>query len=555
MGNFTIKGDFEKFNYSDWLDAVATDLKLEEVEKKLNKKSIEGVTFRPFLTEGGHVSLDSFPKLRTPYKYVRQSKNIQEQIETDLENGVTTFLIDIDKVVDDLSWLVPGATFYLKISANVEQILSKFLVNPNNSQCIFLLDVVRMMEVHNLNLESIIKQYSSALSRYNQVVWFVDSSVVHNAGGSMVQELAFAYSIGNKLLSDQSIENNQCRVQFQIANDSNIFGNISKLRAFRFVWERLLTEYGLSDLGVDIFGCNSLREQTLYDPWVNILRNTTSSFSAILGGANLFYGYAYDEMFQKLTSKSTDELSDRIARNSLHILMQESHLDKVIDPLKGSYNVEDLTLQLVKGSWELLIHYEQRGGLIENLDEFSSEVALIAHERMLDVRKRKVSITGINNFANPTESIASLYQCSQVFEKSRARFPIRRLASEFEHLRMRYENSEIKFKGYIAVYGDSSKLSARVNFAKNFFEILGIEMIESVGTNLKDKDHLKQIGDANLVVICASDTDYAEFVPIALETFSGKKLFVAGKYDSFDVKSIYMGQDVYSVLEQLVGEL
>lgn len=554
MNEFFIKDDFEKLNYSDWLQITAADLKLEDVEKKLNKKSLEGLTFKALSTDSKEVNLDSFPIERSIFREIRHLNRIHEEVKEAIANGVSNFVIDLKSLPSDLSFLESEAVYYFKLSKNVEDIISKLSVHPRNQQMIFLLDAANIIEQNKCELSDLIHDYAGLFEMHSQVVWFIDGSIIHNAGASMVQELAYLISLGNELLKSNSIHGNQCRIQFHLACDSYLFGNISKLRAFRFIWERLLSEYNLSDLGVEIFATNSLREQTLYDPWVNILRNTTSAFAAILGGANFFSSYAYDEAYMKLTNEKRDSLSERIARNSLHILMQESHLHQIIDPMKGSYSIEDLTCQLIENSWNLFLHFEQSGGIVCNLSEFSEEVALISHERYQEIRKRKVSITGINNFANPEESISSLYNCAQIFEVTKKRFPVRRLANEFEHLRMKYENSEYKYNGYIAMYGDVSKLSARSNFAKNYFEILGIEMLESQGNFLTDKDHIQQMKDANLVVICAADEDYSSIINNVKEQFSDKKLFYAGKIVGHEKDCIYLGQDIYKVLENLVGD-
>ena len=239
------------------------------------------------------------------------------------------------------------------------------------------------------------------------------------------------------------------------------------------------------------------------------------------------------------------------------LLSQESHLDKVKDPLRGSYSVEDMTRQLIHGAWQLFLEWEKEASIVERLDDFSHEVKAIALSRMEKIRKRKMILTGINNFANASETISSLYGYEQknVFERESGLFPIRRLASEFEQLRMDYEKGEKKIVVYIATYGDPAKLSARINFVRNYFELLGIQVKESNGKNLSDGNHLSQLGDASIVVLCALDEDYPLLLEKAKKSYSDRKVFIAGKFSDSEIQSLYQGQDVYQVLAQLVEEL
>ena len=543
---FAFTDEFENLDYAKWLEIVGHDLKLEDVEKKLNSKSLEGVSFSPLSTNSKSIYLKSYPKSRVFYKGLSLAKagdELRKSIQENLDGGINNFLVQVDKELPkDLSFLEMDAQVIIQLN------------NPNYvEQCLDRLNAIFNC-ANNKRISIVISEFAQTSHSNLEISNLVDATKIHNAGASMVQELAYILSTGHQLLINSLKSKKELKIQFHVACDSMFFGNVAKLRALRFMWERLQEEYQTT-CDFEIVTTSSLREQTLYDPWVNILRNVTSSFAAMLGGADRISCLAYDGLFEQLTNSQRDQLGDRIARNSMHILSQESHLDAVKDPLAGSYSVENLTIQLIEGAWQLFLDWEKNNGVMNRLEEFAKEVSAIALCRFEHIRNRKHILTGINNFANPQESIQSLYQQKTVYEKEFGQFPVRRHAREFEQLRMDYELKEKNLLAYVACYGDPAKLSARINFAKNYFELLGMEVKESSGKNLSHKDHLAQMGEARVIILCAQDDDYQEIVAGAKLEFEPKKMFLAGKFNDSSIPAIHQGQDVYHILAKLVEEL
>src|SRR5690606_7059281 len=141
------------------------------------------------------------------------------------------------------------------------------------------------------------------------------------------------------------------------------FFAIAKLRAIRSTLYALGEAYP-TNITFHIIASPTRRKKTIHDYSVNTLRTTTECMSAILGGADAVENLAYDAVFHK-----TNEFGDRISRNQLLILKEESYFDKVNNPADGAYYIENLTNQLAEKGLELFKDIEKNGGLITQLIE------------------------------------------------------------------------------------------------------------------------------------------------------------------------------------------
>lgn len=229
----------------------------------------------------------------------------------------------------------------------------------------------------------------------------------HNAGASSVQELAFALATGveyiNQLLEHGlKIDEIASRMIFTFGLGSFYFMEVAKLRAARLLWAKIIQEYSGNDESkkMVIHTQTSFHNRTAYDPYVNMLRTTTETFSAIVGGADSITSGPFDEVFGM-----PDEFSRRIARNTQIVLKEESHLDSTIDPAGGSYYIEKLTDEIAKKSWELFVEIQNKGGMLKALKEGypQSEIEKTDSERKKDFAKRKSVLVGTNMYANMKE--------------------------------------------------------------------------------------------------------------------------------------------------------
>jgi methylmalonyl-CoA mutase len=211
-------------------------------------------------------------------------------------------------------------------------------------------------EKTNFETLSIISNQTSSLS-----IISIDAGFYQNAGANMTQQIAYAVAHANEYFN--RIEKINKPVVFQVSVGTNYFFEIAKLRAFRLVFKAIAHEYNHN------FDCHLLvsptkRNKTIYDYNTNLLRTTTECMSAILGGADAIANLPYDSLYHK-----DNEFGDRIARNQLLILKNESYFDKVNNPSDGSYYIETLTQQLAEKALILFKDIEESGGFLKQLND------------------------------------------------------------------------------------------------------------------------------------------------------------------------------------------
>lgn len=202
-------------------------------------------------------------------------------------------------------------------------------------------------------LQSIIEQTENSIT--------IDGALYQNAGASMIQQLAFTLAHANEYLNFYN-EEVASKIQIKFAVGGNYFFEIAKIRAFRILWKTLLGEDNSVTTSIPIFVEPSLRNKTIYDYNLNMIRTTSECMSGILGGANTICNIAYDVLFHK-----SNEFGERIARNQLLILQQETHLAAAQEYANGSYYIEYLTLELAEKALTLFKQIEKNGGFLQQL--------------------------------------------------------------------------------------------------------------------------------------------------------------------------------------------
>ena len=196
----------------------------------------------------------------------------------------------------------------------------------------------------------------------------VSADIFSNAGSTIVEELAFALSAGNDYiarLTDAGLTVDEAarKLRFSFSVTSNYFMEIAKLRAARMLWANIVKAYNPEKNCAGkmmIHATTSKWNQTVYDPYVNMLRGTTEAMSAAIGGVYSMEVPPFDRSVETPT-----EFSKRIARNVELLLKHESHFDQVVDPAGGSYYIENLTQSIAAEAWKLFLEIEEKGGYTE----------------------------------------------------------------------------------------------------------------------------------------------------------------------------------------------
>ena len=190
----------------------------------------------------------------------------------------------------------------------------------------------------------------------------VNGALYQNAGANMVQQIAYTLAHANEYFNRIGVLKPQTLV-LEIAVGTNYFFEIAKLRAIRLLFNIIAKEYN-QNWNCHLLVTPTKRNKTLYDYNINMLRTTTECMSAILGGADSIANLPYDALYHK-----DNEFGDRIARNQLLILKNESYFDKVNNPSDGSYYIESVTQQLADKALTLFKDIEANGGFLKQLNE------------------------------------------------------------------------------------------------------------------------------------------------------------------------------------------
>jgi methylmalonyl-CoA mutase len=371
-----------------------------------------------------------------------------------------------------------------------------------------------------------------------------DGRLVHNAGGSEAQELAYVLAVAVAYLraleaSGGALDAARAMVYFRLSADADQFLTIAKFRALRKLWARVEEACGLEPVPPFIAAETAWRMMTKRDPYVNMLRATIAVVAAGLGGADAITVLPFT-----LALGLPDRFARRIARNTQLILLEESNLARVADPSAGSGGIEQLTGQLCRAGWSEFQDIERAGGAWGALEQglIQKKVAAVRDQRLAAVARRKDALTGTSDFPDLAEPPVSVLEVAAVAPASVAvacriePLPRIRLAEPFEQLRDASDRmlarTGARPKVFLANLGKPSDFTARASFAKNFFEAGGIEAIGNDGFASSDEmiAALKASG-ARLACLCSSDDVYAREAAAAAQALrgAGASVWLAGR--------------------------
>ncbi|MDE6324159.1 MAG: methylmalonyl-CoA mutase small subunit [Paramuribaculum sp.] len=388
----------------------------------------------------------------------------------------------------------------------------------------------------------------------------VNSVMLSNAGAYIYQELGYALSWGAEwmsLLTDKGIAASEvaARIKFNMGVSSNYFMEIAKFRAARMLWAQIVKQYEVADENckMAVHAETSRFNQTVYDAYVNLLRSQTECMSAAIAGVDSITVTPFDVPY-----KNPDEFSERIARNQQFLLKEESHLDKVVDPAGGSYYVETLTVSIAEQAWKVFIGVEDNGGFLAavNSGDVQKAVAETSEKRHTDIARRKEILLGTNQYPNINEMAAGKIEvksgcscgCNGGEENGTGGLPTARAASDFEALRLETEAASNRPKVFMLTIGNLAMRLARAQFSTNFFGCAGYEIIDNLGFDtVQDGIDAALSQNADIVVLCSSDDEYATLAPEAFKYLDGRAQFVVAGAPSCmdDLKAVGINDYVH----------
>jgi methylmalonyl-CoA mutase len=365
-----------------------------------------------------------------------------------------------------------------------------------------------------------------------------DGRIIHNAGGSEVQELAFVLSVALaylRALEAEGVTLDAARrlMFFRLSADADQFLSIAKLRSLRKLWARVETACELAPEPAFVSAETAWRMMARRDPHVNILRATIAVFAAALGGADAITVLPFTAALGL-----PERFARRIARNTQLVLLEESHLAKVTDPAAGSGAVEDLTGQLCRAAWALFQEIEAAGGIADALGRglIQQKVIEVRAKRAAAIARRVDALTGVSIFPNLAEAEAT------VDLPAPSRLPVAGdlqpmwLAAPFEALRDASDRSlaatGARPKIFLVTLGTQAEFTPRATFAKNFFEAGGFEAVGGDTIELPALAGAFKASGAALVCLCSSDKIYEkEAAPAAqaLKAADARHIYLAGR--------------------------
>jgi methylmalonyl-CoA mutase len=403
-----------------------------------------------------------------------------------------------------------------------------------------------------------------------------DGRIIHNAGGSPAQELAFALASGVAYLraleaSGMALEAARDAVYFRLSADAEQFTTMAKFRAARKLWARVETACGLEPKPTMITAETAWRMMSRRDTYSNMLRTTIAVAAAGLGGADAITVLPYTAPLGL-----PDAFARRAARNTQLVLLEESNLARVADPAAGSGALEAITEQLCAAAWQTFQEIEKIGGAWAALEAGSIQeaVSAVRAERQKAFARGKDILTGANAFPNIHEAVPAVLdvaaQPSPDDEPAVAKaLPRLRLAEPFEALRDAsdeiFAKTGARPKIFLATLGTPADFTARAMFAKNFFETGGIEGVSGDEDASPISTAFKASGAA-LACLCSSDKVYeseAAAAAVALKAAGARHIYLAGRPGEREtglreagVQSfIYDGCDLLSTLNAAYGIL
>ncbi|MBQ4621923.1 MAG: methylmalonyl-CoA mutase small subunit [Bacteroidaceae bacterium] len=572
--------DFAPVSTQEWLDKINVDLKGADFEKKLVWKTNEGFKVKPFYRKEDLENLKTTEALPGEFPYLRGTKKsdntwlVRQEIKVDCPKEANAKALDIlNKGVDSLGFSLRKKDLSAEFIATLLDGICAECVELNFSTCqgatVMLAnllvayftqkgydlnalrgsvnyDPMGKMMVRGKDLTNYIATAKDlvgvmkALPKYRCIT--VNAIELNNAGSYISQELGYALAWGNEYLNalvEAGVDATEAakKIKFNFGISSNYFLEIAKFRAARMLWANIVKQYEPKcdcACKMKAHAETSTFNLTLFDAHVNMLRTQTEAMSAALAGVDSITVSPFDKAYQV-----ADDFSERIARNQQLLLKEECHFDKVVDPAAGSYYIENLTTSIAQQAWNLFLEVEEAGGMMEAIKAGKVQEAVNASNKARHeaVSKRREILLGTNQYPNFTELSEGKapmgcqcccggdhkHECEKPFatlDKSRA-------ASEFEALRLETENSGKRPKAFMLTIGNLAMRQARAQFSCNFLACAGYEVIDNLGfPTVEEGVEAAMKAGADIVVLCSSDDEYAEYAIPAYQAVNGRAMFI-----------------------------
>ncbi len=610
-----LAGEFPPASREVWLKLVDGVLKGGSFDR-LTSKTADGLTIQPLYPRAAGASVIAGRASAAPWQLMQRVDHpdpaeANKQALADLENGATGLVLVFAGGNGARGFGLPATTEAIERALKDVHpdagIAIEFQIGPESKQAPMLLaDLLKKRGVapsachvrtgfdpisvaaargaSRLPWPELSKAFVAAVQEAKAAGFkgpfaFADGRVIHDAGGSEAQELAYVLASAAAYLraleaAGVVLDEALGMIQAYLSADTDQFLTMAKFRALRKLWARLEQACGLQPKPLFVAAETAWRMLTQRDTDVNMLRATMATFAAALGGAD-----SITVLPHTLALGLPEAFARRVARNTQLILLEESNLAKVADPAAGSGGVEALTSELCASAWSLFQDIEKVGGAFAALQAnvIQQRVAQVREQRAKDIARRKQVITGVSEFALLHEKVPPLVLAAEPAPRGPASpapitfdalTPIR-LAAPFEALRDKsdaiLQKTGARPKIFLANLGTAAEFSARSSFAKSFFEAGGIEAVDNEGYwEIPTLVHFFKKAGSPLVCLCSSDTVYgtnAADAARALAEAGATHIYLAGRPGGNEAawraaginEFVYVGCDALAILQAAYG--
>lgn len=571
--------DFAPVSTQEWLDKITVDLKGADFEKKLVWKTNEGFKVKPFYRKEDLEGLKTTDALPGTFPYLRGIKKDnntwyirQDIVVNDVTEANEKALDILQRGVDSLGFRIKAKDLNANFLETLLNGICPECIELNFTTCQnhtveFARLLVDYFQKKGYNLENLKgsvnydpmekmitkgKDFSQFAATAKELISImsvlpqyrcigVNALSLNNAGAYISQELGYALAWGNEYLSQltdcgMAIDAIANKIKFNFGISSNYFLEIAKFRAARMLWANIVKQYEPTcDCACKMIAHaeTSTFNLTLFDAHVNLLRTQTEAMSAALAGVNSITVTPFDKAYE-----TPNEFSERIARNQQLLLKEECHFDKVVDPAAGSYYIENLTASIAQQAWNIFLKVEEEGGFMEAIKagRVQADINESGKARHIAVSKRKEILLGTNQYPNfnevagdkqPIVNGACCHSHSGNCEHPFDTLNFDRAASEFEELRLQTERCGKRPKAFMLTIGNLAMRQARAQFSCNFLACAGYEVIDNLGFKTVEEGVEAAVNaKADIVVLCSSDDEYAEYAIPAFKALNGRAMFV-----------------------------
>lgn len=449
MSTFLFDG-FETLSPTAWKQKIQVDLKGADYNETLLWKSNEGIVVKPFYSQedrnSASIDLPENGFLICQSIFV-DDIGISNKLAVDaLERGANairftaTSTFDFQKLLKGIDLSQTALYFQLQfLDANFVKQLNEFCSNANVYYQIDPIGHLARSGNWFTNLKTDIDVTKEIVAQTERSL-HVNASIYQNAGANAVQELAYALAQTNEYIEifGNSVAN---KLHYSFSVGSNYFFSIAKLRAFRILHRTLTQSHGVKSVKAHIFTQPSLRNKTIYDYNVNMLRTTSECMSAILGGSDTISNVSYDSLYHK-----SNEFGERISRNQLLILQKEAYLQEAQNIADGAYYIESITRQLAEKALEVFKQIEKGGGFLKQLKSGSiqKKIQESAKKEQEQFNKQEILLLGTNKLPNKEDRMKDNLEIYPFLKQNNSKtlippIPPIRLSEQYEKQRLETE--------------------------------------------------------------------------------------------------------------------